>query len=292
MKAHAMFQVIRASVGPNPFGPRVDDLVFKEVVEVARNEGILRGSCGISSDIAAIDSPLESQALDSVVEILRRAGWERSNRYVTAGSSNRYHIRKIREYSKNDIDACDLLYIASWGEEAIAFFSARNGERWVADVDSVGAHTRHGWNESIGYIEGMHNYFVSDLTRQRLEDEGLAGLAFHSLEWNAPERAKGKFWELASVFTMPRCTLPLVDLDQDGTLRYDDDGWQRPELEFPKNQVAKIGPFDIAECRETVGNIQKPNRNGRLRVVSQRFRRTVEKLGLGQSVTYLPVRLV
>ena len=71
--------------------------------------------------------------------------------------------------------------------------------------------------------------------------------------------------------------------------KYFDDKGHHPELTYNKDEVEKLGAFDIAMTAERTG-INKPC-SSRYLVVSQRFREVLRELKV-PAVYYTPVRLI
>jgi hypothetical protein len=293
MKEYALIQILRKKEVRIPYVPQVGGDVFVKLAQVAFDGGIC-GSPPAKTErkgLILINALLPNSAFDRVVELLRIAGWHPEYRCVRSDCDDRYQIRRVREYDVEDLDSAELLYVGLlWGDWPIAEFVSRNGQRWVGDVNKVGNFTGLGWKQPIGYVNGSLNHFVNDWVREEMEKARLRGLRFHPLEWNEPEKARARFWELDTDFRMPECLLPVADIG--GYIYYDGDGYEPVELRYSRREVAAMGEFDLAWTREEIGDFGKPNWGRHLLVVSQAFRKTISTFEFAAQVTFYPVRLV
>lgn len=240
-----------------------------------------------------INTLRSNPALPSLYAELQKLGWSITED-ISPGSmaanvaNKKYYVRIVRMYDEADLYSCKFLYWRGWGGGSIAGYVGRNGARWIADVDYIGRDTGLGWDQRIGDMGAGYSYFVNEEVKDGLMSAGLKGLFFHPLEWNDPSRAQRNFWELDSQFRMPTCLLPVVDL---GPSFYCEGAYEPVELRFNKEEVAQMGEFDAAWCREEVGR-QDEYSGKHVLVVSQRFRQVITSLGLAELVDYVPVRLV
>lgn len=290
MKEFAIFQVLRRTPTPVPYTPQVVDETFLRLAKTAFEGGISRKPPERTGSMIQIKALLPNRALEQVLELLQSEGWNPVFGHVSHDTDGRFPVRVAREYDEDDLNAAEILHVGSvWGEWPITGFVRRNGDRWVGDVDRVGIHSGLKWEQQIGYVDGAYNYFVNDSVREGMLRGGLRGLRFHPLEWNIPSRAQGKFWEVDSTALMPPCNLPVVDMD--GTKFYEENGHSPVELQFPADDVHEIGAFDLAWCREEIGDLEKSNWGRHVLVVSKRFRSVMKDLGVGDLITFYPVRL-
>lgn len=290
MREYAIFQVFSEKAARVPYSPQVSDDVFLRIAKLAFEWGMSRRPPERAGSMIQIKAELPNTNLERILEILRNASWNPVYGDAPQDSEDGYAIRISRQYDQEDLDAADFLYVETvWGEWPVAGFVKRNGDRWVGNVDRVGIHSGLGWAQQIGYIDGAYNYFVSDFVKTRMVDEGLQGVRFHPLEWDDPSKAQGQFWEIDASASMPPCGLPVVNAG--GILFYQEDGYSPVELRFQAVDVDMLGPFDVAWCREQIGNLTKDNWGRHVLVVSQKFRRAFIKLGLANLVLFYPVRL-
>jgi hypothetical protein len=293
MKALAYFSIMRQTrsaiaLRMNPHLP--DELYFQANV-VAFEAGLTEDRPSLTSSCFAVRSPSAHPSLSSLLEVIRRGGWLEVYDNFVSLTPNQYRIRLVRHYDGSDLDHCEFLYLApTWGEWPLTSFCGRKGERWIGDVRRVGFHSKQGWAQPIGYIDGLRNYFVSQKILDDLIKARVVGLCVHELLWDKPELARGKFWEIDSHIVMPPCLLPVSEIDE--TRFYAEGAYEPPELAFLGKDVYKLGTFDIARCAENLAQPRKPNRGSTVFVVSQRFRQTLKKLGLLPDVRMYPVRLV
>lgn len=241
---------------------------------------------------ATINCPPDHPCLPILLKELEGLGWRAYHGYVPPElKPTHFQIRTIVTYEAGEIDAAPFVRLQDrWAEWHITGFVRRNGKRWVGHADEeVGHLTQQGWQQTHGVVDGWHNYFVHPKVRAHFEKAGLK-LNYHPLEWDKPEEAKGKFWEIDTSHTMPPCLTKIISWE-DGTRVYEDEGCEPVELQYRRDEVAAMGDFDAAWTREEIGKPGDPRDGGHLLVVSQRFRRACLDFPL-EHVSFVPVRLV
>jgi hypothetical protein len=147
-----------------------------------------------------------------------------------------------------------------------------------------------------GCLANSRAQVVRDDLKKVLEKEGLSGLRFNPIQYQwirgGPDgKTLPPHWMLGSTVTMPPTLTPMVatpeDQDADPIVYPKEYELIWPEeLEYDADEVAKLGPFDIAQGRE---RFYLPC-FWREILVSQRFREVFEKLSIG-GCDFQPVRL-
>ena len=202
-----------------------------------------------------------------------------------------FGVCKVRQYSPEEVDSCEHLNINSVGKQ-IAEHKDGTPEQAEAEQYVVERH-RKKKTVPLGSLMPFRQIAVTGELKDQLEGAGLKGVEFE------PVVNGDDIWKLGSSFKMPRCLLPLVDSAgaqvepaewlEFGGKYYDDKGYDPFELTYNKDEVEKLGAFDIAMTAERIG--VKKERSSRELVVSQRFRKVLDELNLS-AVRYTPVRLI
>ena len=203
-----------------------------------------------------------------------------------------FGLRKVRKYTTEEIDSWELLYISVVGK-TIAEHKEGTPDQVEAEQYVVERH-RKKKTVPFGMLMPFHAKAVTGELKDQLEDAGLAGVEFE------PVINGDDIWKLGSSLRMPRCLLPLID--QSGAevepdvwptrfsgKYFDDRGYEPPELTYDKNEVAKLGIFDIAMTAERIYGSKSSS--SRFLVVSQRFREVLNQLKVS-AVHYAPVHLI
>lgn len=265
--------------------PQLPDPAFSELLAFARNLGI-DDSRGNSPSLISIRTPPDNPSLKEFFARLRQLGWEARDTFVSpTQEAGQFKYRISRTYDQYDLDAAEFLYLINWPH--LTDFAGRDGERWIGDVDYVGADSGQGWEQQIGTI-GMQSFFVNPAIKHRMIEFGLIGLKFHELSWNKPSASKAQYWELDTEFFMPPCLLPVVNMD--GPLNYEEGAYFPVELKFHRSDLVNMPTFDVAWTQETVGDLRREDRGRHWLVVSQKFRRFF--LSANLAMNYGVVRLV
>ena len=201
-----------------------------------------------------------------------------------------FGLHKVREYTPKEIGSRELLYIEFVGK-AIAEHKDGTPEQVEAEQYVVERH-RKKKTVQFGYLTPFTAKAVTGELKDQLEDAGLKRVEFE------PVINGDDIWKLWSSLRMPRCLLPLVDQNgaevepddspEFGEQYFDDKGYNPPELTYNRNEVEKLGTFDIAMTAERIGGYPEVFR---LHVVSQRFREVLKQLKV-TAVHYAPVRLI
>ena len=201
-----------------------------------------------------------------------------------------FGLHKVREYTPEDIDSCELLYI-SFVKKIIAEHKWGTPEQIEAEQYVVEKH-RKKKTVPFGTLMPFHAMAITGELKNQLEGAELKRVEFE------PVVNGDDIWKLWSSLRMPRCLLPLVDqngaeVEPDvrpkfGEQYFDDKGYNPPELTYNRNEVEKLGSFDIAMTAERIGGFPHVFRQ---HVVSQRFREVLKQLKV-PAVHYAPVRLI
>jgi len=273
------------------WGPVVLDLdVRSQLLREAYELGLTtinKQSGRPSSDLAA---PPEHPGWKKIFARLQQLGWTPYYGYVPPPlKATHFQVRTVVTYDETEVNAAELLRINLWGDWPICAFDRRNGRRWVGSVDGVGKETGQGWKQTHGWVDGSNNYFIHARLRAHFEKAGLQ-LVYHPLEWDRPAEAKGAFWEIDTPHTMPACLSPIAQ-DEAGMRFYEEKGNDPPELRYRRAEVMALGNFDAAWSKEEIGVAGEPRNGGHELIVSQRFRRACDSIGL-DFTGFIPVKLV
>ena len=243
------------------------------------------------TDSCLVKAAPDDPHLAEILILLKEAGWKPFyGEFVPLDLvDSRFWVRRLRHYEKSDRDHVAYLKIEHWGGREPTFTAARaEGGSFLAKV--AGAK----WGNRVGYARTARSpFFLNDDFKSALEAENLLGLNFLPVLWDHPEKAKGKFWQLSSSITMPRCLLPILNVPetQQPWTTYDDGGHFPQELVFRRSQVEAIEPFDVALTAPEEEIHCGPNSWPRTLVVSQRFRQVIKRLKL-TTAELIPARLV
>lgn len=205
--------------------------------------------------------------------------------------SHVFGLTKHRKHTPAEIDSAELLHI-SLAKKMIAEWCELTNEQVNAEAFAVEKRKQQA-KVPFGFISPFLAIAVNDALKFDLKREGLLGLEFERVI-NSKH-----LWKLASSVVMPRCQLPLID-GQGNVVKadewsgkwsdkyYDDAGYEPPELSYQKCELSRLGDFDIAITAERTGGYKKTS--FRRLVVSQKFRATLDKLGV-KGISYTPVRM-
>lgn len=268
------------------YGPIVNDLEFESLKEFAVSEGLARNVT--YGGFCTVDCALTHPALPELFSRLKNFGWLPYPGYVPIElRDSHFSIRIIRNWDPRDLDAAPLLRMSDWGEfEGSMGFKDRRGERWVAWSSGIGERLR-GWDEPCRYVDGHNNFFAHQSVVDCFKQKALVGICFFPIIWADPENAKGTYWEISSMYSMPDCLIPVVQ--KDGLVDYEEGPFDPPELTWRTTDVERMVPFDVAWTKEIIGR-DIPNYGRHYLIVSQRFRSACQDLSL--PVRFEPVRLV
>ena len=240
-----------------------------------------------------VKEPEGSERLKKLLAAIKdKYGFVLNERLVVpvADRDHVFGVHKVREYTPEEIDSCELLYI-NFAGKAIAEHKDGTPEQVEAEQYVVERH-RKKKTVQFGYLTPFAAKAVTGELKDQLEDAGLKRVEFE------PVINGDDIWKLWSSLKMPRCLLPLVDQNgaeigpdvrpKFGEQYFDDKGYNPPELTYNRNEVEKLGTFDIAMTAERIGGYPEVFR---LHVVSQRFREVLKQLKV-PAVHYAPVRLI
>ena len=241
----------------------------------------------------AVKEPEGSERLKKLLAAIKnKYGFVPNERLVVpvADRDHVFGVHKVREYTPEEIDSCELLYI-SFVDKTIAVHKWGTPEQIEAEQYVVEKH-RKKKTVPFGFLTPFPAKAVTGELKDQLENAGLEGVEFE------PVVNGDDIWKLWSSLRLPRCQLPLVDgsgaeVEPDvwpkfGEKFFDDKGYNPPELTYNRNEVEKLGAFDIAMTAERIGGYPHVYR---LHVVSQRFREVLNELKV-PAVHYAPVRLI
>ena len=240
-----------------------------------------------------VKEPESSERLKKLLAAIEdKYGFVPSERSVVpvADRDRVFGFHKDRKYTAEEIDSCELLYI-SFVNKIIAEHKWGTPEQIEAEQYVVERH-RKKKTVPFGTLMPFHAMAITGELKNQLEDAELKRVEFE------PVVNGDDIWKLWSSLRLPRCLLPLVDgsgaeVEPDdwpefGEKFFDDEGYSAPELTYNRNEVEKLGGFDIAMTAERIGGYPHVFR---LHVVSQRFREVLKQLKV-PAVHYAPVRLI
>lgn len=282
MKEEIRFPIYR-KCGPKsrPFGPELDDANFDIVSSLAVELGLTMRPPRPGSTSFSVVCDKQTSKLEILLKKLESIGWKASRNHVLAGEKEIFQIGATRTYSRDDIEASELLAVDSFGNCCSGTHSEHG---WTGFTDSM-----ESWDRPVISF-GLFTYFVSDSVKEALERANMAGIDFSKLSWDNPEKEMTRFWELRSNAQMPPSLLPTVDTG-DNFLFYFEEGYTLPALSFSRSDVDKMKYFDAAFCCERIGNDQKEDMGKHMLVVSQEFREIFKHLLIAEQINFLPVRL-
>ena len=133
-----------------------------------------------------------------------------------------FGVAKLRKYTPEEIDSCELLYI-SLVDKTIAEHKWGTPEQVEAEQYVVERH-RKKKTVPFGMLIPFQAMAVTGELKDQLEDAGLKGVEFE------PVVNGDDIWKLGSSLRMPRCLLPLVD---DNGAQVEPDEWS---TEFSKGK--------------------------------------------------------
>ena len=206
----------------------------------------------------------------------------------TAHSAEYFYQSLRREYTKADLDKAPLL--ALFGTRWIAKMAPREdfgplqiiGNKLLIDPKPFGRIDPY-------VVRGMNSWLVEELRKRDVK-----GFTVRDIEILRRKPEHQSIWEPWSTVTMPTCRLPLVNAwgelfkEQGRGCFYECGPFQPEEKVFLRSEVEALGEFDIAVCRELVGNGKGDSYHPI--VVSQRFRKIMTDLKV-PGVAYAPVWL-
>lgn len=266
-----------------------DPMVYSQIWEIARRHwGV---SVPLESKSLVLDVSPADVYLPIVLNLLKSVNWEPLfGEYIPPTlRTSRFVIRRMRRYEKSDFDEPEYLTIHRWGNWYRIFeYEGVEGGLYKGKV------VRAKWASRYGNTNNARSpRFVNDELKQELESAKLTGLEFLPVLWDQPANAKGKFWQITSSITLPRCLLPILEVPEDRQpwTTYDDGGHFPQELVFRQSEVKATEPFDVALTAPDEEIHCGPNSWPRTLVVSQRFRQVIKKLKL-TTAELIPSRLV
>lgn len=282
MKEEIRFSIYR-EIRPKirPYGPELSDPDYNEVAKLAVELGLVTRPPFPGSVSFRIVSDTTCKSLNLLLEKLDSFGWKATKKHLPRGERELFPLRIDRHYSNDDIEEAEFLYLNSFGN-ACAGRPTKNG--WLGISDKV-----ESWDRPLISF-GLFTYFVAAYVKSALEIASLVGLGFTKLDWDDASKVKQEYWEIRSGQEMPDSLLTVVDAG-DGLTYYFEEGFSIPELAFERSDVQKMGEFDVAFCREEVGNPKKEDMGKHMLIVSQEFRDVFKRLLIADQVNFLPVRL-
>ena len=249
---------------------------------------------GVKRRKIAVKEPEGSERLKKLlVAIKDKYGFVPSEHTIVsvADRANVFGLCKLREYTSAELDEPQFVCI-DYVDKIIAEHKDGTPEQIEAEQYVVEPH-RKKKTVRLGILMPSHQMAVSGELKDQLEDAGLEGVEFE------PVINGDDIWKLGSSLRMPRSLLPLVDgsgaqVEPDEWAKFadkhfDDKGYYPPELTYDKDEMEKLGAFDIAMTAERTGNAKAIC--SRCLVVSQRFREVLDELKV-PAVRYTPVRLI
>lgn len=253
----ARLSVLLRDVGPALF----EDLVQLHPAGVRRPDAI----------VFSTELPLDDQTLLRIRERLSSAGmtpWEDTFRPRACGAEYRFDLR--RHYDESDLQTARLLELGFTFDHPPMKCEDRNdrGELILKRYP----------NRDITYAMSSCFTVITDEVRHAMEAEGLAAEAIF-LPTERIERPNMPVWELRSSRTLPPVS-PLMTLtEKDGTpfqgnyervcVRREGLFHLVAELHYRAEDIAAMGPFDLAHTKERFGEC--PFDEYRPLVVSARF---------------------
>lgn len=229
--------------------------------------------------------------LELLAEIKKIYGFEPSTWCsVPENLQNRFFgLAKYRQYTCSDLDKAEFLHFVVANKQ-IAEHRSGSDEPLGGNLQIMGRKTKS--KVKLGcMITSLH---------AMTEDFRDVLLAKHLLRFLAEPIAGTDLFRLGSSLILPKSHLPLqpyqgtpIDPDDPSPLRdyklWDDRGYGPVELIYGRDEIAKVGAFDIAFTYERTGNGW--HLSFRNLIVSQRFRAVLMELGQ-KGILYAPVRLV
>lgn len=183
--AHCSLQRLEGVLPDRTYIPTVSEPAFSALRAFAKEIGIYNTPYDTGA-FFSICVPPEDPRLTQWFQRLDALGWTAAHQWVPAEMrSTTFGYRISRSYDESDLDAAELLYIMNWRH--LTHFAGRDGDRWIGDVEYLGADTEEGWAQQIGTI-GHQYFFVNSSVRREMIETGIRGLNFHSLRWNRPNR--------------------------------------------------------------------------------------------------------
>lgn len=243
--------------------------------------------CKITEDEA-------SERIETLRDSMIREGFKEVKTAIIPKANRRslFAFRRLRKFTKRDLDRAEYLRLNVKGLNRIADFARTSAERYVLRTSD-----RLKNNLDFGWLDIVIVPYVSEKGRKQLEVESFEGIRFVPAIFDEPENAAKQLYELTSTLTMPQCLLPIQnndgdvvgDDDAEGARIWDDAGYVQPILKYRREEVEAMGVFDIAKTREQIGNLPQHYRHQY--IVSQRFRKHLEAMKV-RSVDFVPVELV
>lgn len=236
-------------------------------------------------DSFIVNTPEANRYLAEFFALLEEAGWKPFHGSFVPEElkDSRFIVFRRRWYEKNDLDMPEFLTIEGWGS-CFGVFECNE----IRDGLYVGNVRKTKWKSRIGIAKNYAGLFrrspqfVNDELKRDLEASDLIGLTLLPVLWDRPEKAKGKFWQLSSSVTMPRCLLPIIDVPNNGIpfRCYDDGSHVFRELVFRRSEVMAMAPFDVALTSKEEDIRVGPDNWRHTVVISQRCRKVFNKLKL------------
>lgn len=272
----------------------------RELEEIAEAAGFDLTTCYESPTIGAVrqlrvQEPEDSLRLQRLIkEIKLRYNLVPAGSMPTQGKRQEkfFGVRKVRSYSKQELDHCELLYLHCGTCSIAKHQDAETEELMTETYVSVPGSTKK--KVRFGNLSPFRALVVRGDLKSSLESESLTGLRFE------PVVNGENIFKLTSSIVLPRCKLPLVGgnglviedvdnwSDEIGWRLFRDHGYDPAELVFGRTEIESIGEFDIAITRERTGVSDK--RAVRWCIVSQKFRRVLTTLKVVEA-QYAPVRI-
>jgi hypothetical protein len=235
--------------------------------------------------------------LHSVIQrIVSRYGWKPSKWFEIPleERSHYFGIRKVREYSKKDLDGAAFLSLLA--DKSIANQRDGTAEQVDAEVYVAEADRLQSAKTQLGTLFPFQAYGVTESLGRQLQGAGLKGLSLEPVVFVPADQVKKPLLKLSSAFVAPRSLLPIVnetghqiEANTKWPCYLDDGGYQPHEFKYRKTDFERFQAVDIAMSYERTGVTKA--RAYRWCLVSQRFRQIMAELKvLGAS--YSPVRFV
>ncbi|HWQ92288.1 MAG TPA: hypothetical protein VN673_11495 [Clostridia bacterium] len=205
-----------------------------------------------------------------------------------------YSIRKIREYTRNDLDGASFLSL--FADKPIANHQDGTAEQVEREIYVARADRLQSAKTQFGALFPFQGLCVTEVLGRQLEQAGLRAISLESVVILPENKVRKPLLQLSSCCVAPRSLLPLIN-DQGHQVQpntecscyLDDGGYQPHEFKYRTPDLEEFRKTDIAVSYERTG-VNKA-RAYRWCIVSQQFRRVMAELKV-TGLRYAPVRFV
>jgi hypothetical protein len=196
-------------------------------------------------------------------------------------------------WTAKEVDCCEFVQLRCCN--SIGDQENGNEEQWAREEYVVRLNSKQNSKVQLGLLIPFHGLAVAEPLRSELLAANLIGLDFPPVIFMGGGKVKKPLWALKSHVILPDTLNSLqnsqglaVPPNTEWECHYDDGGRVPQTLRFKRDEVAALGPFDIAMTSARIANDRKAA--CRWCIVSQKFRAELKRLKI-PGLSYVPVVL-